>query len=91
MAAVFDTMPSAERASSGRVPPHSLEAERAVLGGILLENNALNTVTVGSMTSTQLDGLTSGQLTALNSTQFQSLTTAGSFPLIRPAKERASD
>lgn len=30
---------------SGRVPPHSLEAERAVLGGILLENNALNTVT----------------------------------------------
>lgn len=32
--------------SSGgsRVPPHSLEAERAVLGGILLENGALNTV-----------------------------------------------
>jgi replicative DNA helicase len=26
----------------GRVPPHSLEAERAVLGGILLENNAMN-------------------------------------------------
>ena len=25
----------------GRVPPHSLDAERAVLGGILLENNAL--------------------------------------------------
>lgn len=35
-----------DRATGGhRVPPHSLEAERAVLGGILLENNALNTVT----------------------------------------------
>ncbi len=34
-----------ERANPGRVPPHSLEAERAVLGGVLLENNALNTVT----------------------------------------------
>ncbi len=30
--------------SGGRVPPHSLDAERAVLGGVLLENNALNTV-----------------------------------------------
>ncbi len=29
---------------SGRVPPHSLDAERAVLGGVLLENNALNTI-----------------------------------------------
>ncbi len=28
-----------------RVPPHSLEAERAVLGGILLENGVLNVVT----------------------------------------------
>ncbi len=28
----------------GRIPPHALEAERAVIGGILLENNALNTV-----------------------------------------------
>ena len=28
----------------GRVPPHSIDAERAVLGGILLENSALNTV-----------------------------------------------
>ncbi|MDW8246768.1 MAG: replicative DNA helicase [Sandaracinaceae bacterium] len=28
----------------GRVPPHSLEAEHAVLGGILLENAAMNTV-----------------------------------------------
>jgi len=27
----------------GRVPPHSLEAERSVLGGILLDNNALST------------------------------------------------
>lgn len=36
----FDAVPSlgGER---GRVPPHSLDAERAVLGGILLENNAL--------------------------------------------------
>jgi replicative DNA helicase len=30
---------------SGRVPPHDLNAERAVLGGVLLENDALNTVT----------------------------------------------
>ena len=30
--------------SSGRVPPNSLDAERAVLGGILLENGAMNTV-----------------------------------------------
>jgi replicative DNA helicase len=29
----------------GRVPPSSLEAERAVLGGILLENDAVNVVT----------------------------------------------
>ena len=29
----------------GRVPPHSLDAERAVLGGIMLENNALNAAT----------------------------------------------
>ncbi len=28
----------------GRVPPNSLEAERAVLGGILLENDAMNVV-----------------------------------------------
>ncbi len=35
---------SGRAAASGRVPPHSLDAERAVLGGILLENNALNTV-----------------------------------------------
>src|SRR5690349_12164250 len=27
-----------------RVPPHSLEAERAVLGGVLLENQVLATV-----------------------------------------------
>ena len=26
----------------GRVPPHALDAERAVLGGILLANEALN-------------------------------------------------
>ncbi|MEZ4287015.1 MAG: replicative DNA helicase [Polyangiales bacterium] len=29
---------------SGRIPPNSLDAERAVLGGILLENDALNVV-----------------------------------------------
>ena len=28
----------------GQVPPHALEAERAVLGGILLENEAMNVV-----------------------------------------------
>src|SRR5690606_30195801 len=33
------------RAPQGRVPPHSLDAERAVLGGIMLENNALNAAT----------------------------------------------
>ncbi len=32
------------RPPAGRVPPHSLEAERAVLGGVLLENEALNSV-----------------------------------------------
>ncbi len=31
--------------SSGRVPPHDLNAEKAVLGGVLLENDALNDVT----------------------------------------------
>jgi replicative DNA helicase len=39
-----DTRSSAS-APAGRVPPHSLDAERAVLGGILLENAALNLVT----------------------------------------------
>jgi replicative DNA helicase len=29
---------------TGRVPPHSIDAERAVLGGILLDNAAMNTV-----------------------------------------------
>lgn len=32
-------------APQGRVPPHSLDAEQAVLGGVLLENNALNAAT----------------------------------------------
>ena len=32
-------------AQSGRVPPHDLNAEMAVLGGVLLENEALNDVT----------------------------------------------
>ena len=30
--------------SSAKVPPHSLEAEAAVLGGILLDNTALDRV-----------------------------------------------
>ncbi len=34
-------MQSLDQAVAGRVPPHSLEAEVAVLGGILLEQNAL--------------------------------------------------
>lgn len=43
----FDPGPfGGERPSGGgRVPPHSLDAERAVLGGIMLENNALNSAT----------------------------------------------
>jgi replicative DNA helicase len=47
MEAMFgETHGQSERGpASGRVPPHALEAERAVLGGVLLENNALNTVT----------------------------------------------
>jgi len=43
MTVSFD-MPDRPSRETGRVPPHSLDAERAVLGGILLENNALNTV-----------------------------------------------
>jgi replicative DNA helicase len=31
-------------AGEGRIPPHSLDAERAVLGGILLDNATLNSV-----------------------------------------------
>ncbi len=42
---VDTAMIGGERAGAGRIPPHALEAERAVLGGVLLENNALNTVT----------------------------------------------
>lgn len=30
--------------SQGRIPPHSLDAERAVLGGMLLANESINTV-----------------------------------------------
>ncbi|MBW1971975.1 MAG: replicative DNA helicase [Deltaproteobacteria bacterium] len=30
--------------SSGRVPPHNLEAEQSVLGGILLDNRAINRI-----------------------------------------------
>ncbi|MDH5493369.1 MAG: replicative DNA helicase, partial [Myxococcales bacterium] len=32
------------RSNSGQIPPNALDAERAVLGGILLENGALNVV-----------------------------------------------
>ncbi|MFW6049886.1 MAG: replicative DNA helicase [Myxococcota bacterium] len=39
-------MRTGDRAGAGgRVPPNSLEAERAVLGGILLQNDAINVVT----------------------------------------------
>ena len=31
-------------APQGRVPPNSLSAERAVLGGVLLDNDAMNVV-----------------------------------------------
>ncbi len=36
--------PAALLGVSGRVPPNALDAERAVLGGILLENDAMNVV-----------------------------------------------
>jgi replicative DNA helicase len=36
--------PASQSGPSGRRPPSSLEAERAVIGGILLENDALNVV-----------------------------------------------
>ncbi len=35
---------SAAASAHGRVPPHDLDAERAVLGGILLDNSAMATV-----------------------------------------------
>jgi replicative DNA helicase len=35
----------ADGPNTGRVPPNDLNAERAVLGGVLLENDALNVVT----------------------------------------------
>ncbi len=43
MTVSFDS-PERSSREQGRVPPHSLDAERAVLGGVLLENSALNTV-----------------------------------------------
>jgi replicative DNA helicase len=39
-----DSYSDGASSGGGRVPPHALEAERAVIGGVLLENNALNTV-----------------------------------------------
>lgn len=35
---------AAKALAAGRVPPHALDAERAVLGGVLLENDAMNSV-----------------------------------------------
>ncbi len=35
---------SVAAAAQGRVPPHDVDAERAVLGGLLLDNSALSTV-----------------------------------------------
>ncbi len=37
------TMPSVQGGAGGRVPPHALEAEQAVLGAILLDNTAYST------------------------------------------------
>jgi len=39
-----DDAPSTNLAFGGRVPPHSIEAERAVLGGVLLENSAFDKI-----------------------------------------------
>jgi len=36
------TQPPEGSAAAARVPPHSVEAEEAVLGGILIDNEALN-------------------------------------------------
>lgn len=40
----WDPRPAPRPPSGGRVPPNALDAERAVLGGILLENDAMNVV-----------------------------------------------
>ncbi|MBO6939150.1 MAG: replicative DNA helicase [Deltaproteobacteria bacterium] len=47
---MFSRPPSRPRSGGGgvpggRVPPNALEAERAVLGGVLLENDAMNVIT----------------------------------------------
>ena len=39
----FESAPMPGAPARGRVPPHSLDAERAVLGGILLDNRVLST------------------------------------------------
>src|SRR6185436_5419149 len=44
-AVAWSTPSMADGPQSGRIPPHDLTAERAVIGGILLMNEALNTVT----------------------------------------------
>ena len=43
-AAAFDAPPRDRSLPQGRVPPHAGGAEQAVLGGILLENDAMNVV-----------------------------------------------
>jgi replicative DNA helicase len=40
----FDTRSDARSGSAGRVPPHDLEAEKAVLSALLLDNNAIHGV-----------------------------------------------
>ena len=38
------TAPPESRGSSGRVPPHNLEAEESVLGAVMLSSDAANAV-----------------------------------------------
>src|SRR4051795_4502873 len=40
-AAVVQTIESARRRASGRVPPHNLEAEESLLGAMLLSRDAI--------------------------------------------------
>ena len=44
MAEVLSAAPRSAKTDSVRVPPHSVEAEQAVLGGLLLENSAWNRI-----------------------------------------------
>lgn len=38
-------MPNPTQELKGKIPPHNLEAERAVLGAVLLDDSALSTAT----------------------------------------------